>query len=137
MPALSSRPEAVVAERPIRLSARGIGKRFPGVVALDKVDLTLRGGEVHALMGENGAGKTTLLKILTGIYTCDDGVIELDGRTVRPRDPRDTQRLGISIIHQELNQVPELSVYENFFLGRERRHALGWLDRPAMRELVG
>jgi ribose transport system ATP-binding protein len=134
MPALSSGPEAVVAERPIRLSARGIGKRFPGVVALDKVDLTLRGGEVHALMGENGAGKTTLLKILTGIYTCDDGVIELDGRIVRPRDPRDAQRLGISIIHQELNQVPELSVYENFFLGRERRHALGWLDRPAMRE---
>jgi len=120
--------------RPIRLRARGIGKRFPGVKALDDVNLTLRGGEVHALMGENGAGKSTLLKILTGIYACDDGVIEIDGLPIQPRDPRDAQRLGISIIHQELNQVPELSVYENFFLGHESRHRFGWLDRPAMRE---
>jgi ribose transport system ATP-binding protein len=125
---------SATAEHPIRLSARGIGKRFPGVVALDAVDLTLRGGEVQALMGENGAGKSTLLKILTGIYACDSGVMELDGQPVAPRDPRDAMRLGISIIHQELNQVPELSVYENFFLGRERRHALGWLERAAMRE---
>ena len=123
----------VTAALPIRLSARGIGKRFPGVVALDKVDLTLRSGEVHALMGENGAGKSTLLKILTGLYACDEGAIELDGARVQPSDPRDAQRLGISIIHQELNQVPELSVYENFFLGRERRSAMGWLDRVAMR----
>jgi ribose transport system ATP-binding protein len=132
MPNAASTTESGAA-LPVRLSARGIGKRFPGVVALDKVDLTLRGGEVQTLMGENGAGKSTLMKILIGVYSCDDGTIELEGRAIRPRDPREAQRLGISIIHQELNQVPELSVYENFFLGRERRHALGWLDRTAMR----
>lgn len=118
---------------PVRMSARGIGKRFPGVRALDKVSLTLRGGEVQALMGENGAGKSTLLKLLTGIYSPDEGVIALDGVEVQPRDPRDAMKLGIAIIHQELNQVPELSVYENFFLGREMRGSMGWLDRPAMR----
>lgn len=119
----------------VRLQARGLSKSFPGVRALNEVDLTLFGGEVHALMGENGAGKSTLVKILTGIYTHDDGgTIAVDGVPVQPSDPRDAQRLGISIIHQELNQVPELSVYENFFLGRERCSKFGWLDRTAMKK---
>jgi monosaccharide-transporting ATPase len=97
---------------------RGIRKAFPGVLALDGVDFTLRAGEVHALMGENGAGKSTLIKVLTGVYQPDSGSIELSGKTVTPKSPIEAQRLGISTVYQEVNLIPTLSVAENILLGR-------------------
>lgn len=93
---------------------------FPGVRgALDGVDFTLRRGEVHALMGENGAGKSTLIKVLTGVYRPDGGRIELEGKHIAPRTPPDAQRLGVSAVHQEVNLIPQLSIAENIFLGRQ------------------
>lgn len=97
----------------------GIQKRFPGVHALDDAQLEVRSGEVLALVGENGAGKSTLMKILTGIYTKDSGTIELYGNPVEIQNPRDAQEKGISIVHQELNLMQDLSVAENIFIGRE------------------
>ena len=104
---------------PPRLVAEGIGKSFSGVRVLDGVDLALRGGEVHALVGENGAGKSTLVKILSGVHVDYDGEIKIDGRVARFTGVRDAERHGIAIIHQELNLVPELNIAENIFLGRE------------------
>ena len=101
------------------LRLQGIGKRFPGVVALDGVDLDLRAGEVHAVCGENGAGKSTLMKIISGQYTPDDGVVWYRGEAVRFSSTTQAQAAGIAIIHQELNLVPHLSVAENIFLARE------------------
>ena len=103
----------------IFLALKDIGKRFSGVKALDGVSLTLGRGEIHALVGENGAGKSTLIKILAGLHAPDEGEIRLEGRPVRFTDPLDAQRHGISTIFQELNMIPELSVSENIFLGRE------------------
>ncbi|HYC70317.1 MAG TPA: sugar ABC transporter ATP-binding protein [Opitutaceae bacterium] len=103
------------------LALRGIGKRFPGVVALDGVDFTLRAGEIHALLGENGAGKSTLIKVLTGVHPPDAGTIELAGRPVRPDSPHAAERAGISTVYQEVNLVPTLSVAENIMLGRQPR----------------
>jgi ribose transport system ATP-binding protein len=114
------------------LEMRGVGKGFPGVVALESVSFSAYGGEVHALMGENGAGKSTLMKILTGVYRADSGEVLLEQTSIHVANPRDAQRLGIAIIHQELNQVPELSVSENFFLGRELRGRFGAVDVPKM-----
>jgi ribose transport system ATP-binding protein len=114
------------------LEMQGITKRFPGVTALDKVNFSAFGGEVHALMGENGAGKSTLMKILTGVYHQDEGHITLSGQSVKLTDPRVAQHHGLAIIHQELNQVPELSVVENFFLGREKRNRFGILETTFM-----
>ena len=114
------------------LSMKGICKFFPGVKALDNVQLELRSGEVHALMGENGAGKSTLMKILTGVYRADEGQILIDGKDVQPRNPLEATELGITIIHQELNQVLEMTVAENFFLGRERFKQFGLLRRGHM-----
>src|SRR5262245_31483555 len=103
----------------------GIEKSFPGVRALRGVDLTLRAGEILALMGENGAGKSTLIKILGGAITPDRGQIAIDGQTVRLRSPTEARRLGIAVIYQEFNLVPGLSATENIFLGREvTRHGL-------------
>ena len=99
------------------LEMRGISKTFPGVVALDRVDLTLEAGDVHMLLGENGAGKSTLMKILSGAYRKDAGEIVVDGRPVEIGSPRDALALGIRVIYQELNLVPQLSVAENIFLG--------------------
>jgi len=104
-------------DRPPALEMRGICKAFPGVVALDEVDLTLEAGDVHMLLGENGAGKSTLMKILGGAYRKDAGDILLDGRAVEIGSPRDARALGIRVIYQELNLVPHLSVAENIFLG--------------------
>lgn len=101
------------------LTMKGIDKSFPGVHALDHVDLEVRKGEVHALMGENGAGKSTLMKVLTGIYTKDSGTITFEGKEVEFSNPRDAQSHGIVIVHQELNMMNHLTVAQNIFIGRE------------------
>ena len=102
------------------LAAAGLSKAFPGVRALDGVDFDLRAGEVHALLGENGAGKSTLVKILAGAVVPDAGTVTLDGSPLPFGDPLAAQRHGVSIVYQELILVPELTVAENIFLGRER-----------------
>ena len=101
------------------LEMRGIVKRFPGVLALNHVNLSVRKGEVHALLGENGAGKSTLMKILSGAYTKDEGEILFDGTPVEIHSAQDAQRLNISTIYQELNLTEQLSVAENIFMGRQ------------------
>ena len=101
------------------LTMKGIDKSFPGVHALDHVDLEVRRGEVHALMGENGAGKSTLMKVLTGIYSKDSGTITYEGREVEFHNPREAQEAGIVIVHQELNMMNHLTVAQNIFIGRE------------------
>ena len=101
------------------LAAQGVLKTFPGSVALDRVDFSLRRGEVHALLGENGAGKSTLIKCLTGAYRRDDGALVLDGRPIDPRDPLEAQKLGIGTVYQEVNLLGNLTVAENLFLGRQ------------------
>jgi inositol transport system ATP-binding protein len=101
------------------LEMQGIDKSFPGVHALDHVDLKVRAGTVHALMGENGAGKSTLMKVLIGMYQPDAGTIFLDGKEVQIPDTATGLGLGISMIHQELSPVPEMTVAENIYLGRE------------------
>jgi len=106
-------------QEPALLTLRGIGKRFAGVVALDGVDLTVRAGEIHALLGENGAGKSTLIKVLTGVHAPDAGTIAIGGTEVRPTSPTDAERVGISTVYQEVNLVPSLSVTENLVLGRQ------------------
>ena len=111
---------------------RGITKRFPGVVALDDVSLTVARGEIHAICGENGAGKSTLMKILSGVYQPDEGVLEIDGDPKHFVTTREAEDAGVAIIHQELNLVDELNVAANIYLGRERQTALGVLDDKAM-----
>ena len=101
------------------LELKGISKRFPGVVALSHVDLSVSPGEVVALIGENGAGKSTLMKILGGVYQADEGTIQVDGREVQIRNVADAQKLGVSLIHQELNNLDNLDIGGNIFLGRE------------------
>ena len=101
------------------LTMKGIDKSFPGVHALDHVDLEIRKGEVHALMGENGAGKSTLMKVLTGIYHKDAGTITYEGKEVEFTNPREAQDAGIVIVHQELNMMGHLTVAQNIFIGRE------------------
>jgi ribose transport system ATP-binding protein len=108
---------------PALLRATGISKSFPGVLALDDVHLDLRPGEVLALVGENGAGKSTLLKLLSGIYKPDAGTMELDGAPMSPAGPRQANELGISVIHQEFHLMPDLTVAQNIFIGREPRRA--------------
>jgi monosaccharide-transporting ATPase len=103
------------------LEARGIAHAYAGTPALDGVDLTLRAGEVHALMGQNGAGKSTLIKVLTGVEPLQAGTITLGGRPVRPASTLDAQRLGLSTVYQEINLCPNLSVAENIFAGRQPR----------------
>ncbi len=109
----------------------GIRKAFPGVRALDGVDLEVLPGEVHVLLGENGAGKSTLMQILAGACPRDAGTLELDGRVVTIGSPRDARALRIAVIQQELQLVPELSVAENVLLGR-LPHRLGVVDRAAL-----
>ena len=114
------------------LRMQDIRKTFPGVVALDNVNLDVRSGTVHSLMGENGAGKSTLMKCLIGMYTPDKGTVELAGDIVRFKDTKDGLEHGISMIHQELSPVPEMMVAENIWLGREPRGRLGLLSPSAM-----
>ncbi|WP_309083538.1 ATP-binding cassette domain-containing protein [Chelativorans sp.] len=113
------------------LSARSISKRFGGIAALRAVDFELVRGEIHALMGENGAGKSTLMKILSGVYPDYEGEMRLDGSSVHFSSVREAEAAGIAIIHQELNLVPELSVADNIFLGRERLIGGLFIDRRA------
>lgn len=101
------------------LTVHGVTKLFPGLRALDDVNLNLYPGEVHALMGENGAGKSTLIKVITGAYQRDEGQIKLQGKEIHPQSPLYAQALGISTVYQEVNLVPMLSVEENISLGRE------------------
>src|SRR5215210_2899725 len=101
------------------LRMEGIVKRFAGATALAGVDLTLRRGEVHALVGENGAGKSTLIKILTGAYRRDAGEVRLAGHPVDFRTPQQAQAAGVAAVYQEVNLLPGMSVAENLFLGRE------------------
>jgi len=114
------------------LEMRGVRKTFPGVVALDDVDLTLHAGDVHMLLGENGAGKSTLMKILSGAYRKDAGEIRIDGQPVDIGSPRDALALGIRVIYQELNLVPQLSVAENIFLGAMPTRWTGVVDWRAL-----
>jgi simple sugar transport system ATP-binding protein len=122
------------------LEMRGITKRFPGVLANDKVDFDVRSGEVHALLGENGAGKSTLMKVLYGLYAPDEGEIRLNGEVVSIHSPADAIHLGIGMIHQHFMLVPTLTVTENVALGlKSSRGALTDLDRVTARinELAG
>ncbi|MGO9255186.1 MAG: sugar ABC transporter ATP-binding protein [Bryobacteraceae bacterium] len=105
---------------PIVLAARAVSKRFPGTLALNRVDFAVRAGQVHALVGENGAGKSTLMRILSGIEQPTAGTVELDGQPVRLLSARGASARGIAIIHQELNLLPNLTVAENIFLAREK-----------------
>jgi ribose transport system ATP-binding protein len=115
------------------LECRGIRKTFPGVVALDQVDLAIRRGEIHGLVGQNGAGKSTLVKILTGVYAADAGEILLDGALERVGSPNDAEALGIAIVHQDQQLVPLFDVTRNIFLGCEKVGFGGLLDLPQMR----
>ncbi len=113
----------------------GVRKAFGAVQALDGVDLELRAGEVHALIGENGAGKSTLMKVLSGAHPADAGGMELEGKPYRPTGPLDALRHGVAMIYQELNLATHLTVEENIWLGRELRQG-GWLQRRRMRPAV-
>ncbi len=114
------------------LQVEGISKSFPGVQALDGVTLDVRSGTVHAVLGENGAGKSTLMKILIGMYQPDGGTVTYQGEQVQIPNPRAALDMGISMIHQELSPVPEMTVAENIYLGREPRNRFGLVDRRAM-----
>jgi inositol transport system ATP-binding protein len=114
------------------LQMEGISKSFPGVQALDDVHLNVRPGTVHALMGENGAGKSTLMKVLIGMYQPDAGTIGLGGEQVQIPDPAHALGLGISMIHQELSPVPQMTVAENIYLGREPTNRFGLIDKKRM-----
>ncbi|MEN8173068.1 MAG: sugar ABC transporter ATP-binding protein [Chloroflexota bacterium] len=109
------------------IKMEGIDKRFPGVLALDQCEFELCAGEVHALVGENGAGKSTLMKIIGGIYRKDAGKIYLNGSEINVTNPRMAQDLGISIVHQELNLMPHLTVAQNIFIGREPRKQIPFM----------
>ena len=118
-----------------RLQVRALHKRFGPTRALAGVDLQVRPGEVHALVGENGAGKSTLLKVLAGVHAADEGEVLLDGQPFTPGDPAAARAAGLAIIHQELALAPHLSVAENLFLGREPRRG-PFVDRRRQRELA-
>lgn len=112
----------------IVLSMEHISKEFPGVKALDDVQLNLYKGEVHALMGENGAGKSTMIKVVTGVHTKTEGTIKLNGNEINPHSPEDAQKEGISTVYQEINLCPNLTVAENIYIGRQpmKRGRVDW-----------
>src|SRR3954468_19313269 len=125
---------ALEGEAPALLRMRGITKRFPGLVALQGVSLSLKAGEVLALMGENGAGKSTLMKILGGVQPPDEGEISIDGKPVVLSNVKDSKAHGIALIHQELMLAPNLDISSNIFLGNEggKGGLFGPLNRPKM-----
>ncbi len=118
------------------LELRNISKRFGGLQALDDVSFELREGEVHALVGENGAGKSTLMRILSGVYTEYDGEYILDGQPIHLHSPSNALARGIGMIHQELSVMPELSVAENIFLGRQPYTRVGTVDWKTMNRVA-
>ncbi|MBS1252519.1 MAG: Ribose import ATP-binding protein RbsA [Anaerolineales bacterium] len=133
------RKDHIVDRRDVLLHMEDMNKAFPGVQALSNVDLEVRAGEIHGLIGENGAGKSTLMKILTGVYTKDSGQLRIEGERVEIIDPHHAQQLGISIIYQEFNLMPNLTVAENVFIGREpdRFQFIRWGDlRQQTQELL-
>ena len=117
------------------LEVRGLTRRFPGVLANDRIDLQLHKGQVLGLLGENGAGKSTLMNIIYGLYSPDEGEILVNGELANIRDPNDAIALGIGMVHQHFQLVPVLSVTENIMLGNESVRGL-FLDRPAARERI-
>jgi ABC-type uncharacterized transport system ATPase subunit len=119
----------------VAVRLRGIGKRFPGVVANHDVDIDVRAGTVHAIVGENGAGKSTLMKILYGVQKPDDGTIEVDGRPVTMGSPADAIRLGIGMVFQHFMLADNLTVLENVVLGAERLHGIGERARDQVEEI--
>jgi ribose transport system ATP-binding protein len=114
------------------LEMENVSKTFPGVKALNNIHFNLKKGEVHSLVGENGAGKSTLLKILAGAYKKDAGTIKLDGVTVEMTDPKQALDMGISVIYQEFNLIPNLSIAENIFIGRAPRKNSVFIDFPKL-----
>jgi ribose transport system ATP-binding protein len=120
-----------MSEQTALLRMENVSKLFPGVQALDNVNLHVNAGEVLGLIGQNGAGKSTLMKILSGVYDVDHGAIYIEGKTVQIRNPHHAQTLGISIIYQELNLMPNLTVMENIFIGREPGPPLFFSRRQA------
>ena len=108
------------------LRLEGICKEFPGVKALQNVEFTLRKGEIHALMGENGAGKSTLIKVLTGVYSKDEGTISMEGTPVQIRTTQDALKAGISTVYQEITLCPNLTVAENLYIGRTKGAFTNW-----------
>lgn len=132
-----------MSEKPLVLEARGITKRFPGVLANDHVDFDLRQGEVHALLGENGAGKSTLMNILYGLYAADAGEIRVNGQLLTLNSPRDAIAHGIGMVHQHFMLIPVFTVTENIMLGAETDHRpqknnmpLTKLDRKQVSQIV-
>ena len=117
--------------RMTRLSLVGVSKIFGNSTVVDNVSVTVEPGKVHVLLGENGAGKSTVIKMMSGIYQPDKGHIEVDGQTVRIPNVEAARKLGIAVIHQELNMVPELSIMENLFLGALPTTA-GFVNKSAM-----
>src|SRR6056297_807904 len=118
------------------LEVKNITKTFPGVRALDDVDLSVEQGQVVAVIGENGAGKSTMMKILAGVQSQDEGEILIDGESVQIRSVEEGLEHGIALIHQELNLATNLSVGANIYLGREPR-TLGFIDEKAVAENAG
>ncbi|MEG0068301.1 MAG: sugar ABC transporter ATP-binding protein [Cetobacterium sp.] len=118
----------------MKVEMRGIKKAFGNVKVLKDVRLEILDGEIHALMGENGAGKSTLIKVLTGVYTKDSGDILIDDKSVDMKDIKDSEKYRIAYVHQELNVVNEMSIYDNMFLGKEIRK-FGILDKNSMRAI--
>jgi len=125
-----------MSDRPVVLELRGITKQFPGVLANDHIDLDLRSGEVHALLGENGAGKSTLMNILYGLYSPDEGEIEINGEPVSIHSPKEAIESGIGMVHQHFMLIPVMSVAENIVLAAEPRQAGILLDYAAARRRV-
>lgn len=116
----------------MQIEMKNICKSFNGNVVLNNAGFVLDSGEVHALMGENGAGKSTLMKILTGVYTKDDGTLIIDGKETSYKNPQEAEKAGIVFIHQELNVLFDMTVEENMFLGKEKTNFLGICDKKAM-----
>ena len=127
-----SRTPATSAEAPYLLEVVNVSKGFPGVIALDDVQLRVRAGTVLALMGENGAGKSTLMKIIAGIYQPDAGQLRLRGQPVAFNGPLAALQAGIAMIHQELNLMPHMSIAENIWIGREQLNSLRMIDHREM-----